>query len=146
MTTHNFLFVSLPAMLAAAVVGAPARAQAPIVADQTKTVLTIQRVLDGNGSKVVAATIQVQVEFDRKFFCRADVDGRTLSARGIVRRGTNQFFRAELEFSDRKEGSDSAVKVNFLARAGEHRTLAAMNGSRASERIEAFIAGQDDSR
>jgi len=146
MNIPNFLPISLLAIVAAAIVDAPAHADAPIKNDRTKTVLTIQRVVEGNGSKVVAATLQVQVEFDRDFFCSANIDGDSMSAHGIVHKGSNQFFRAELEYSDHKNASNSAVKVNFLTKPGEHHTLTGLNDPRGSEMIEAFITEEHPSR
>ena len=146
MNIPNFLPVSVLAIVAAAIVDAPAHADAPIKNDRTKTVLTIQRVVEGNGSKVVAATLQVQVEFDRQFFCSANIDGHSMLAHGIVHKGSNQFLRAQLEYSDHKNPSDSAVKVHFLVKPGEHHALGGLNDPHGAETIEAFITVEDESR
>ena len=144
MKKHGFLPISVLAILAAATVSASApdeaRTAAPIAADQTKTVLTIRRVPDGNGSKVMAATMQVRVEFDREFFCSVNIEGRTLLARGSVHRGSNQILRVQLEFSDEREGAVYSFKNTFLTQLGERHTLVGLPDSGA---IEAFVATQD---
>ncbi len=147
MNRSGFLPISVLAVFTAGTVStsAPveARTAAPIAADQTKTVLTIHRVRAGNGSKVVAATMQVRVEFDREFFCSVNVEGRTLLARGSVHRGSNQTLCVQLEFSDEREGAVSSFKNTFLTQSGEHHTLVGLPDSDA---IEAFVTTQLDPR
>jgi len=143
MKTLYFLSISLLTILAAFATASPsrlfARDEAPIANDRTKTVLTIQRVLEGNGPKVVSATLKLEVKFDQEFFCSANVDGHTLQARGTIHSGPNQFLRAQINFTDTYGAATSSTQSNFLTRPGQPHTLTSLQGPNGSESVEAVV-------
>jgi hypothetical protein len=138
----------IPATALAILLPAPsthesARGQAPAATDQTKTVLSIQRIPARNGPNDDAATMQVGVEFGHEFFFRADFAGHTLSARGIVRSGPNQSFRVRIEFTDAFSASTTGASSNLILKLDEPKTLANFSAPEKSELRITLHQGKD---